>query len=803
LTKIISSLLFTVLFFAFNNNCMSQMYWNTGVSVNSTNYFAVDNSATLNITGSFTLECWINPADTIGSQLIIYKSSFISPKYALGLAGGRVRVLTNNLQRLSSKTRIAPNVWNHIAATYDLSSTTFKIFINGILDTSAVSANTPASNTDSLFIGGSPSLSYIGSVDEIRIWNRALADTEVEKYFRTSLGISSGKYSGMVLSLPFQEREGEGFYFNSIDLSGNGNNAFSRNGVLLVDQTRRPLETISINEALEFNGINDYAAAQSGADFLPTNEITLEAWIYPRNTNGGYIIHKGSGDFTSRNYGIRINPSTNQPVANINASVFPFSYNCPVNEWTHIAFTYSNSGRHRSFINGKVTDVFAVSHFLIPVSSDSLYIGGTNITNHFNGFIDEVRIASYGKSEYQLSVNVFSSVNAANDNDTYKDVCFNLDGYGESNSADYGKLFLRNNTGFSHPATIPNQPVSPLNRSDANNFTKGFHLKQALKNIPASGTSGLMTEDSLNIEYNQTISDINLVIALNHTLSNDLEITLIAPNGDMADVCFDIGQLGTNDNITAIFDDNADSSLVSGKYVSISPRIKPQNNMNAVFTGDNSRGVWRLKINDDNAGNTGKLYAWGVQINNINEKPIILTSNCLIQGFYNPSSNLMVRDTAKFNIRHEFSPYPVIDSAKDYLGNIGAAYASFSGNTLLNRIYLEVKHRNSIATWSSSLLRFDYNTMQLDYGFRNSITSAFGSNMTEADSSPLRYAIYGGDVNQDEVVDISDNQLIDNDLINFVSGYVNTDLNGDDNIDITDSAIADNNAYNFVSVIKP
>jgi len=63
--------------------------------------------------------------------------------------------------------------------------------------------------------------------------------------------------------------------------------------------------------------------------------------------------------------------------------------------------------------------------------------------------------------------------------------------------------------------------------------------------------------------------------------------------------------------------------------------------------------------------------------------------------------------------------------------------------------------------------------------------------------------IYSGDVNQDGVVDASDNGLINNAAANFVSGYVNTDLNGDNFVDATDLGIADNNSFNFVTKITP
>jgi hypothetical protein len=45
--------------------------------------------------------------------------------------------------------------------------------------------------------------------------------------------------------------------------------------------------------------------------------------------------------------------------------------------------------------------------------------------------------------------------------------------------------------------------------------------------------------------------------------------------------------------------------------------------------------------------------------------------------------------------------------------------------------------------------------------------------------------------------------LIDNDAVNFVSGYVVTDITGDNFVDASDFSIADNNAANFVSVSRP
>ena len=85
----------------------------------------------------------------------------------------------------------------------------------------------------------------------------------------------------------------------------------------------------------------------------------------------------------------------------------------------------------------------------------------------------------------------------------------------------------------------------------------------------------------------------------------------------------------------------------------------------------------------------------------------------------------------------------------------------------------------------------------------SSVLQAYGSNMIQVEVSPVRYAIYSGDINQDGTVDASDVSDADNDSYNSVSGYVRTDVTGDDFVDAGDVSIVDNNAYNSVSVITP
>jgi hypothetical protein len=179
----------------------------------------------------------------------------------------------------------------------------------------------------------------------------------------------------------------------------------------------------------------------------------------------------------------------------------------------------------------------------------------------------------------------------------------------------------------------------------------------------------------------------------------------------------------------------------------------------------------------------------------------ILNLACLIEGRYNAVGNTMTSDTATVYLRNSASPYTIVETAKSVIGSSGSGIFRFS--TAQNGVpyYIVTVHRNSVETWSATPQSFISDS--LTYSFSGSASAAFGNNQIQVDNSPVRFAVYSGDVNQDGTVDATDVSTIDNDAGNFVSGYVVTDLTGDDFVDGTDFAIADNNAANFVGAITP
>ena len=174
------------------------------------------------------------------------------------------------------------------------------------------------------------------------------------------------------------------------------------------------------------------------------------------------------------------------------------------------------------------------------------------------------------------------------------------------------------------------------------------------------------------------------------------------------------------------------------------------------------------------------------------------------EGFYNSSTNcLNAKDTVRAFLRSASSPYNIIDSSKALIDSVSFT-GSFKFNTAPSgTYYVVIKHRNSIETWSR-LSGEIYNPMDFgSYNFSDSLSKAYGSNMKQVDFSPVRFAAYSGDVDQDGSVDASDVSSIDNDANNSVTGYVNTDLSGDKFVDAIDVSIVDNNSSNTVSAITP
>ena len=795
--------------FGFSNAASGYMFWNQAAYFNGTlgSYISVANSTTINLAQSFNIEMWIIPSDAIEPplQALVEKSTAAQNSgYTLFLNNGRVAIRTNGITRVIGTTVLPNNRWSHIAGVYNFANSQFLVYVNGVLDGSAIVAGAaPIQNNDSLRIGKSISGNpFQGLIDELRLWRKPLSINEIGKYMRTTLGASTGIYTNLSLSFTFQNRDATTTSFSVKDWSGNLNDG-NNNGASGYDQTNRPSSTIALNDCVKLDGIDDYFFAADNADVSPTLAVTLEAWINPATVNSTRtIFHKGPAGGAS-DYALRLTSGLLSAV--VNGSNFTSTATVPANVWSHVAFTYSSfNGNYSFYLNGSRILSGNISAGGINNGTDNLYFGSNGTGQFFQGCVDELRIANYAKSEYQINRFLYESIEQSNQPlPSLTNVCYNLDGYAISNSDNGNAVTFVSDAGFSGSSTVEDSPVSPLNRADALNYDDGFMMNSTSKRLPSAGTMGIVV-DSFEVCLDTTISDLNLYVALNHTAEEELEISLQSPSGHIVKVYDNNMLLAKSDNVTTIFDDQSDSSVVnSARYTGLSPKVKPQFNLNNIFQGKRTAGYWKLIVNDQTGAGTGQLYSWGVQFNNTATLNSSLCLRVFMEGFYRPDDSCVV-DTVKVFLRRDTSPYPVEVGVKGETPDDNFTFRyTFDSASLGNSYYLQIRHRNSIQIWSANPVSFDFLNGNLRYDFTVSADSAYGSNQVQVDSSPLRFAMYGGDVDQNNFIDGTDTQLIDNDAAAFASGYLVTDVTGDDFVDATDAALAGNNADNFVGAITP
>jgi len=176
----------------------------------------------------------------------------------------------------------------------------------------------------------------------------------------------------------------------------------------------------------------------------------------------------------------------------------------------------------------------------------------------------------------------------------------------------------------------------------------------------------------------------------------------------------------------------------------------------------------------------------------------------ITEGLYNTATGeLNTGDTVRAFLCANESPFNKIDSSISIVDPVSFDCSFGFFNAPTGTYYIAVKHRNTIETWSKSGGEPFIVATTMNYDFTTKSLQAYGSNMIHVNASPVLFAFYAGDVNQDGTVDATDVSAIDNDAANFVGGYVVTDLTGDNFVDGTDFAISDNNAANFVSTVLP
>ncbi|MFI8487526.1 LamG-like jellyroll fold domain-containing protein [Streptomyces rubrogriseus] len=162
--------------------------------LNGTNAYLATSGAVLDTTKSFTVSAWarlekkdvnytvLSQAGTNASGFQLYYSTYSD---AWIFNRHQTDVVNPVITRSFGTKPPVLNAWTHLAGVYDAAANTIQLYVNGVPQGEPVPfAATPWKASGGLQVGRlwyrtQGAENFAGTIDEVRVWSRALADTEI------------------------------------------------------------------------------------------------------------------------------------------------------------------------------------------------------------------------------------------------------------------------------------------------------------------------------------------------------------------------------------------------------------------------------------------------------------------------------------------------------------------------------------------------------------------------------------------------------------------------------------------------
>ena len=259
------------------------------------------------LTGSYTKEAWIRLNANTGYLNIIsgnvnHAFWVVNGQLCAGHNGGWFYVLDGSI--------LSTNTWTHVAVTYDMATTTMKLYKNGILIATNNSVP-PIAGDNSVLIGAYANTAcFSGIMDEVKLWNRALSANEIYNDKNSTLkGTESGllAYYDMNQGVSCRDNTTQTTLINKIG-QNNGtlhnfflnDNGFCTSNYLLSDVPN------VLNNAINFDGADDFVDLGNNGNLkFGAGSFSLSTWFKTTQATTGRFVSNGqSGSATGYSLGI-------------------------------------------------------------------------------------------------------------------------------------------------------------------------------------------------------------------------------------------------------------------------------------------------------------------------------------------------------------------------------------------------------------------------------------------------------------------------------------------------------------------
>ena len=292
--------------------------------------------------------------------------------------------------------------WHFLVGTYDGTDAT--IWIDGVAAASAGFVFTLGSTAYTFEIGGDCNGAfryYDGTIDEVRVYNRALGATEIAALARAGaarIGASSvdlARGSSLEQGLVGHwTMDGTDTLATITDRSGQGNHGYFIGGATSSAKTIGVL-----GQALDFDGSSNHVALgdPSPLNFQGDSALSVTGWVKLDDTqNWPVLIAKQAGADPTGQYAVQVGSgSNNKPSLYLNTGSWNMTVEAnevlAAGSWYHIAATYDGTNS-RIYINGALDN--SASSQTGPIDGDEfdpIQIGFANGVR-MNGLIDDLRV---------------------------------------------------------------------------------------------------------------------------------------------------------------------------------------------------------------------------------------------------------------------------------------------------------------------------------------------------------------------------------------------------------------------------
>lgn len=164
------------------------------LSFNGTDtWVTVPDSTTLDLTSQLTIEAWVKPRTLSNYAAVLIKEATGDLAYGLYATDGGLGNPNGwqGTQGVYAPPALPVNAWSHLALTAD--GTTLRLYVDGVLRTTAPASLPAPATTQPLRIGGDnvwTGEQFDGFIDEVRLYDRALSATEIATDRDTAISVA-------------------------------------------------------------------------------------------------------------------------------------------------------------------------------------------------------------------------------------------------------------------------------------------------------------------------------------------------------------------------------------------------------------------------------------------------------------------------------------------------------------------------------------------------------------------------------------------------------------------------------------